>query len=94
MHNYGHCNWWNTYCYDYHSDDHLSETIAAGVVIMSFEIAGWSMFYTGYKDALKYGKYLIEFCAKPSEQNVQPKRTCDTAVRVQKVYLYLGAGAS
>ena len=60
VHNYGHCNWWNTYCYDYHSDDHLSETIAAGVVIMSFEIAGWSMFYTGYKDALKYGKYLIE----------------------------------
>ena len=34
--------------------------IVGGVVMMSLEIAGWSMFYISYKDSLKYGKYLVQ----------------------------------
>ena len=34
--------------------------LVGGVVMVSMEIAGWTMFYISYKDSLKYGEYLLQ----------------------------------
>ena len=61
-HYYGHCYSWNSWCLGYYDDSNSfwSDTIPVGAFILSVEIAGWSMFYASYKDAIKYGEYLIE----------------------------------
>ena len=34
--------------------------LVGGVVMVSMEIAGWTMFYISYKDSVKYGEYLVQ----------------------------------
>ena len=58
-----HCNWWNPSCHSYYYYDDSSDDGSyywAGGFVLAMEIAGWAMFYSGYKDAIKYGEYLIE----------------------------------
>ena len=64
-HSSSHCYSWNSWCSDYYDGEgSWSESIAAGVAMLSLEIAGWRMFYASYKDALKYGRYLAEVNAQ------------------------------
>ena len=59
-HYWGHCYSWNPWCHSYYDDDGEGSYYWAGGFVLAMEIAGWSMFYSGYKDAIKYGEYLIE----------------------------------
>ena len=58
---YGNCYYWNPWCYSYYEDEAAEGNYYwAGGFVLAMEIAGWSMFYSSYKDAIKYGEYLIE----------------------------------
>ena len=45
---------------DWEDDEWYFTMLAGGVVMVSMEIVGWTMFYIAYKDSLKYGEYLLQ----------------------------------
>ena len=44
----------------YQEDYYFFAMVAAGAIMATLEVVGWILFYVSYKDAIKYGKYLIE----------------------------------
>ena len=33
--------------------------VAAGIIMITLDVVGWILFYVSYKDALRYGNYLV-----------------------------------
>ena len=44
--------------------------IVGASVILSLDIAGWTLFYLSYKDAINYGQYLLESNIQASEDSL------------------------
>ena len=50
--------WWDDEDNEDYSEDWITRIVGA-TIMLSIDIAGWVMFYVSYKDALKYGQYLV-----------------------------------
>ena len=56
--NHWNWSWWDDEDNEDYSEDWYSRIVGA-TIMLSLDIAGWVMFYVSYKDALKYGQYLV-----------------------------------
>ena len=49
----------NAYFDEYQGDYYWFLKVAAGIIMITLDVVGWILFYVSYKDALRYGNYLV-----------------------------------